>query len=81
MLGINEVEMKVNRDFFRLLSGQSEAEQDRGLSEDFKIRSDRNVVSSNAKKGGLVRSGSDIWSGQSEAEPSDGFATTLVQTG
>ncbi|KAG6630826.1 uncharacterized protein LOC122291725 isoform X1 [Carya illinoinensis] len=58
-------------------TSESEAENDRGLSEDFKIRSDRNVVSSNAKKGGLVRGGSDIWSGQSEAEPSDGFATTL----
>ncbi|XP_040991634.1 uncharacterized protein LOC121238713 isoform X2 [Juglans microcarpa x Juglans regia] len=58
-------------------TSESEAEHDRGLSEDFKIRSDWNVVSSNATKGGLVRSGSDIWSGQSEAEPSDGFATTL----
>ena len=61
---------------------QSEAEQEDNLSKDFKNRRDWSVVSSNTKKGGLVRSSSGVWSSQdSPFRHSDGSATTLVHTG
>lgn len=65
-----------------LLSVQSEAEQECGSSKDLRKGSNWNVVSSNGKKGGLVRSSSGIWSGQhSGLEPLDSFSANLVQTG
>ncbi|KAL4599290.1 hypothetical protein ACB092_11G116700 [Castanea dentata] len=62
----------------RDVTSESEAEQESNLSKDFKNRRDWSVVSSNTKKGGLVRSSSGVWSSQdSPFRHSDGSATTL----
>jgi hypothetical protein len=59
-----------------LLSVQSEAEQECGSSKDLRNGSNWNVVSSNGKKGGVVRSSSGIWSGQRSClETLDSFST------
>ncbi|KAK7822222.1 hypothetical protein CFP56_036938 [Quercus suber] len=60
------------------VTSESEAEQEGNVSKDFKNRRDWSVVSSNTKKGGLVRSSSGVWSSQdSPFRHSDGSATTL----
>ncbi|XP_075646579.1 uncharacterized protein LOC142617563 isoform X1 [Castanea sativa] len=62
----------------RDVTSESEAEQEGNLSKDFKNRRDWSVVSSNTKKGGLVRSSSGVWSSQdSPFRHSDGSTTTL----
>ncbi|GMY23549.1 hypothetical protein FCV25MIE_18790 [Fagus crenata] len=62
----------------RDVTSESEVEQECSLSKDFKNRHDWNVASSNTKKGGLVRSSSDVWSAHdSPLGHSDAFATTL----